>query len=46
MNGTNTAPELLLTSRGQVTVDKPKRSSVEHERHSHCSFVSYNTRVR
>lgn len=35
------SPEFLLTSRGQVTVDKAKRCTVEHEGHSHCSLVSY-----
>ena len=39
------SPELLLTSRGQVTVDKTKGCTVEHEGHSHCSLVTYKTNV-
>lgn len=38
-------PELLLTARGQMTVDEAKWSTVEHEGHSHCSLVSYKTNI-
>lgn len=33
------SPELLLASRGQVAVDESERCTVEHEGHSHGSFV-------
>lgn len=41
----HSSPELLLTSRGQVTVDESKRRAVEHEGHAHCTLVSYKTEI-
>lgn len=42
---TATSPELLLTSGGQVAVDKAEGRAVEHEGHAHRPLVSYKTNV-
>lgn len=39
------SPELLLTSGGQVTVDKAEGRSIEHEGHSHRSLVPCDTHM-